>query len=334
MNVDMNGTNTIAVRVQKTALLRFRDDVLNGLHSSPKQLPPKYFYDKKGSVLFREIMDLPEYYLTDCELDIFKNKTSELSKLINKYGTPFDLIELGAGDGFKSKHLLRELYQGNARFNYMPIDISGSILDFLGSTLQSEFPELEVQGFEGEYMEMLGEACSRSNHRKVVLFLGANIGNMEYDECRDFCSQLQSLLSPDDLVLIGFDLKKNPKQILRAYNDASGVTSKFNLNLLERINRELRANFVLDQFEHYPTYDPISGACRSFLVSIREQEVHIDGHTIRFDKHEVISTEISQKYDLTEIKNLAEQTGFDTVGMIYDAKEWFMDAVWKIKGND
>ncbi|MGS2762997.1 L-histidine N(alpha)-methyltransferase [Sinomicrobium sp. M5D2P9] len=329
--MDLNGTSTVVSGIRRATVLRFREDVLKGLFSSPKQLYPKYFYDKKGSALFREIMGLPEYYLTDCELDIFKNKTGELSKLVNKDGTPFDLIELGAGDGFKSKYLLRELYLENARFNYMPIDISDSILDLLGSSLQTEFPEVEVQGFEGEYMEMLAEACSCSNNRKVVLFLGANIGNMEQDECKDFCGQLQSLLSPGDMVLIGFDLKKDPKQVLRAYDDATGVTSKFNLNLLERINRELMADFVLGQFEHYPTYDPISGACRSFLVSLREQDVHVDGHTIRFDKHEVISTEISQKYDLTEIQNLAEQTGFDTVGMIHDSKEWFVDAVWKIK---
>lgn len=331
MKLDFNGTSTVVSGLGSETFVRFKDDVLKGLFSAPKKLHPKYFYDEKGSDLFREIMELPEYYLTGCELDIFKNKTDELSKMINRDGTPFDLIELGAGDGFKSTYLLRQLYHEKATFSYMPIDISGAILDVLGSSLQSEFPGMDVQRFEGEYMEMLAEACSRSNNRKVVLFLGANIGNMEPDECQDFCGQLQNLLSPGDMVLIGFDLKKNPKQVLKAYDDASGVTSKFNLNLLERINRELMADFAVDQFEHYPSYDPISGACRSFLVSTREQEVHIDGHTIRFDKNEVICTEISQKYDLTEIQNLAEQTGFDTIGMIHDSKEWFVDAVWKIK---
>lgn len=329
--MDLNGTRTVASGVGWETFMRFKDDVLKGLFSSPKKLHPKYFYDEKGSALFREIMELPEYYLTDCELDIFKNKTDVISKMVTGNDTPFDLIELGAGDGFKSTYLLRQLIHERSKFCYMPIDISGTILDVLGSSLQSEFPGLDVQRFEGEYMEMLAEACSRSNNRKVVLFLGANIGNMEQDECQDFCSQLQSLLAPGDMVLIGFDLKKDPKQVLKAYNDASGVTSKFNLNLLERINRDLMADFVVDQFEHYPSYDPISGACRSFLVSTREQEVHIDGHTIRFDKNEVICTEISQKYNLTEIQNLGKQTGFDTIGMIYDSKGWFVDAVWKIK---
>ncbi|WP_240905142.1 L-histidine N(alpha)-methyltransferase [Flagellimonas oceani] len=331
IKLDLNGSSTLVSGVQRETFVRFKEDVLKGLSSSPKNLHPKYFYDEKGSALFREIMVLPEYYLTGCELDIFKNKTDELGKMVAMDGTPFDLIELGAGDGFKSTHLLRHLYQENTNFNYMPIDISGTILDILGGSLQSEFPDLEVQRFEGEYMEMLAEACSRSNNRKVVLFLGANIGNMEPDECKGFCAQLQSLLSPGDMVLIGFDLKKDPKQVLNAYNDASGVTSKFNLNLLERINRELMADFDLDQFEHYPSYDPISGACKSFLVSLRKQEVRIDGHTIGFDKNEVICTEISQKYDLTEIQNLAEQTGFHLYGMIHDSKKWFVDAVWQIK---
>lgn len=331
MKLDVNGTSTVVSRLGRETFVRFKDDVLKGLFSVPKQLHPKYFYDERGSALFREIMVQPEYYLTGCELDIFKNKTDELSKMVSMDGTPFDLIELGAGDGFKSTHLLRHLYHEKKTFSYMPIDISGAILDVLGNSLQSEFPGLDVQRFEGEYMEMLAEACSRSNNRKVVLFLGANIGNMEPDECQDFCGQLESLLSPGDMVLIGFDLKKAPKQVLKAYDDASGVTSKFNLNLLERINRELMADFDVEQFEHYPMYDPISGACRSFLVSTLEQEVHIDGHTIRFAKNEVICTEISQKYDLMEIQNLADQAGFDTIGMIHDSKKWFVDAVWKIK---
>ncbi|WP_108423271.1 L-histidine N(alpha)-methyltransferase [Flagellimonas amoyensis] len=331
MKVDLNGTGTIAQEARKNTLERFKEDVLTGLSSSPKHLYPKYFYDKKGSALFREIMGLPEYYLTNCELDIFKNKTDELSKIATMDNSPFDLIELGAGDGFKSKYLLRQLYRDKTEFHYMPIDISGDILDVLGNSLKSEFPDLEVQGLEGEYLEMLAKACSRTTNRKVVLFLGANIGNMEQDECAAFCRQLQTLLSPGDMVLIGFDLKKNPKQVLQAYDDGTGVTAKFNLNLLERINRELFANFALDQFEHYPMYDPISGACRSFLVSIREQKVLIDGYTIHFGKNEVICTEISQKYDLMEIQILANQTGFETVGMIHDSKEWFVDAVWKIK---
>ncbi|MFC3199457.1 L-histidine N(alpha)-methyltransferase [Parapedobacter deserti] len=329
--MDIHSINRHITGSKKDASKKFEEDVLNGLLSSPKKLYPKYFYDEEGTALFRKIMDTPEYYLTGCELDIFKNKTAELAKCITPDVAPFDLIELGAGDGFKSKHLLHYLSRANAEFTYMPIDISNSILGFLRNSLQTELPRLQVQGFEGEYMEMLTEACASSNRRKVILFLGANIGNMEVDESINFCRQLRTLLSPGDLVLIGFDLKKNPKTVLSAYNDKSGVTSMFNLNLLKRINRELLANFVLDQYEHYPMYDPVSGSCRSFLVSLRSQHVNIGKQTIQFEKDEVIAMEISQKYNLNEIRSLAKNTGFETVGMVMDSQEWFVDAIWKIK---
>lgn len=321
--------NTIATASEKDSAANFKKDVLNGLQSSPKKLQPKYFYDEAGTELFRKIMKLPEYYLTGCELDIFQNKTAELAKLINQNSDGFDLIELGAGDGFKSKYLLDYLCHCHSEFTYMPIDISKSALTYLSNSLHSELPAMEVQTFEGEYMEMLAEACYASDRRKVVLFLGANIGNMEMEEAMAFCSELQVLLSPGDLMLIGFDLKKNPEKILSAYNDKSGITSKFNLNLLERINRELDANFVVDQFEHYPTYDPISGSCRSFLVSLKDQQVTIGEKNLNFYKNEVIQMEISQKYDANGICNLAENTGFETLGMITDSKQWFVDAIWK-----
>lgn len=322
--------NTITIESENDVLRKFEMEVLDGLKSIPKKLQPKYFYDETGTALFRRIMELPEYYLTDCELDIFKNKTGELAKLITQDKSPFDLIELGAGDGFKSKYLLDYLYHGSADFTYMPVDISKSILSYLCHSLDSKFSDLEVKCFEGEYLEMLSRACSSSDRRKVVLFLGANIGNMEKGEAEEFCSQLRDLLSPGDIMLIGFDLKNNPKKVLAAYNDTSGVTSKFNLNLLQRINRELLANFVVDQFEHYPMYDPVSGSCRSFLVSLRDQQVNIGEETIYFDKNEFIQMEISQKYNTMEIQRLAESTGFKTLGMVMDSNQWFVDAIWKI----
>ena len=327
--MDRHLLSTVVTASKKDSAAKFKKDVLNGLQSNPKKLHPKYFYDEVGTELFRKIMKLPEYYLTDCELDIFQNKAAELSRLINQNKDGFDLIELGAGDGFKSKYLLDYLFRGNADFTYMPIDISNSVLTYLSNSLHSELPGMKVQPFEGEYMEMLAEACYTSDRRKVVLFLGANIGNMEMEEAMEFCSELQVLLSPGDLLLIGFDLKKNPEQVLSAYNDKSGITSKFNLNLLERINRELEADFKLDQFEHYPTYDPISGSCRSFLVSLKDQQVAIGEKKVNFYKNEIIQMEISQKYDASGICNLAVNTGFETLGMIMDSKQWFVDAIWK-----
>lgn len=307
----------------------FKKDILNGLKNNPKKLPSKYFYDKTGDHLFQKIMSMPEYYLTNCELDIFKNKTADIANLIASDNEPFDLIELGAGDAMKSTFLLKYLTEKKADFTYMPIDISGNILSVLNEKLKNKIPELNIICLEGEYFEMLDKAASLSSRKKVVLFLGGNIGNMELDEAADFCSELNKKLNSQDIILIGFDLKKNPHTILNAYNDKNGITAAFNLNLLTRINRELDADFDLEKFQHFQTYDPVTGACRSYLVSLADQEVKIENTTIYFSENELIDMEVSQKFSETEIKNLSQQSGFTILGEIQDSKKWFVDSVWK-----
>ena len=161
------------------------------------------------------------------------------------------------------------------------------------------------------------------------MFLGSNIGNMLVSEARDFCGNLRRHLSKGDMVLMGFDLKKNPKTVLAAYNDKGGITKRFNLNLLERINRELNAYFDLAKFEHYPTYDPENGACKSYLVSLEHQEVTINHHEhIRLLKDECIHMEISQKFTVSQTEQIAENAGFKPVNCFFDSKKWFLDAVW------
>jgi len=310
-------------------LNHFLEDVLTGLRSNPKHLSSKYFYDKTGDGLFQKIMAMPEYYLTRCELDIFRNKTEDLAHLINAYASPFDLIELGAGDAMKSTFLLRHLTEKGADFTYMPIDISGNILSVLEENLNKELPELNMIPLEGEYFEMLKKASAMSSRRKVILFLGGNIGNMSSQEAEGFCRELHHLSDPEDILLVGFDLKKNPHTVLNAYNDPSGITAAFNLNLLSRINRELEGNFNPDYFQHYATYDPVSGSCRSFLVSLVKQEVVIAGEKIMFEENEIIDMEVSQKFSMDEIHHLAEQTGFKVAGEIKDSKNWFVDSIWK-----
>ena len=294
----------------------------------PKRLDSKYFYDSIGDILFQQIMQSPEYYLTSCELEIFRHKTAELAAMITSTGQDFDLIELGAGDASKSEYLLKFLASQNLRFTYMPIDISGHILTVLQEKLRLQVPGLEIVSLEGEYMDMLGRATS-SKRPKVVMFLGSNIGNMEKEDAASFCKQLRRKLVPGDMALIGFDLKKHPKTILNAYNDKAGLTSRFNLNLLQRINRELNADFDLKQFQHYQTYDPLTGACRSFLVSLRKQQAHIDEVTISFARDEIIYMEVSQKYTVEETDKLATDTGFQPVGSCTDTKGWFIDTCWR-----
>jgi len=308
---------------------RFFDQVTHGLKSIPKFLDAKYFYDKRGDLLFQQIMALPEYYLTRCELDIFKNKTKELAQGILALEEPFDIIELGAGDASKSTYLLDFLIREKRDFSYLPIDISPHILSVLRQRLQQALPDLSITPLPGEFMDKLGEVALLSNKPKVLLFLGSNIGNMELAQAGEFCQELRNKMKKGDLLLMGFDLKKDPHLILKAYDDPSGVTAAFNLNLLSRINQELGANFQPDQFQHYAAYNPITGACRSYLISITKQSVHLGAETINFDPYESISMEISQKFSLIDIKRLGAVSGFKSCYEVFDSKGWFVDVIWQ-----
>ena len=176
---------------------------------------------------------------------------------------------------------------------------------------------------------MLSESYAFSKNKKLILFLGANIGNFKFYEMPEFCKNLNGLLSKDDLILIGFDLKKNPDKILAAYNDKEGVTARFNLNLLTRINRELGADFDENSFQHYNSYDPDTGACKSFLFSLKDQKVRLGEHVFQFERNETIYMEISQKYSPHQIDAIAGQCGFKPVEKFYDKQKWFVDVLWE-----
>ena len=308
----------------------FLQDVLKGLQSSPKYLESKYFYDKKGDELFQKIMASDEYYLTNCEMEIFSEQKAKIADAVAEGDDKLDVIEFGAGDATKSIHLLKELCERGIIANYFPIDISENIIGMLKQNIPNEIPGLKIHGLHGEYFDMLAEANRISKRKKLVLFLGANIGNFKFDAMPEYCKKLRSLLSDGDMVLIGFDLKKDPKKILAAYNDSEGITNQFNLNLLRRINSELNAGFNLNNFEHYAMYDPDSGACKSYLVSIKEQNVCIDGTAVNFEKDETIFMEISQKYSVAQIDEIAVQCGFTPVAHFFDSKKYFVDVIWRV----
>lgn len=312
----------------------FLQDVIGGLSKKQKELSSKYFYDAEGDLLFQQIMASEDYYLTRCEEDIFRNKTNQLTQRITNPGTPFDLIELGAGDGSKTIYLLKDLIDQGVDFNFYPIDISKNILEILGESLKKELPELSLFPTEGDYFEALREIVTVSHKRKVVLFLGSNIGNMSSVESFEFCRHLSDLLSSGDLVIMGFDLRKNPATILKAYTDSEGITSRFNLNLLDRINRELEGDFNLNQFEHYQTYDPVLGSCKSFLVSLSDQKVTIGDQKFSFEENELIYMEVSQKFSPEEIEELAAGSGFRVVANCYDSKKWFVDVIWEVQKGE
>jgi L-histidine N-alpha-methyltransferase len=306
----------------------FFNDVIKGLSATPKRLNSMYFYDAAGDKIFQELMDCPEYYPTNCELEIFQTKTAELALALMGKGDAFDLIELGAGDATKSSHLLKHLQDKQVDFTYLPIDISSNVINYLTVTLPVTIPGLNITGLNGTYFDMLKQAASLSNRRKVVLFMGSNIGNMPVTEAVEFCKVLREHLNPGDMAVVGFDLKKSPKTILAAYNDSTGITKRFNLNLLHRINRELDGNFDVSQFDHYAMYDPETGACKSYLISLQDQLVTIGTETIRFVKDEYIYMEISQKFTVMQTDQLAANSGFRPVELFFDDKKWFLDAIW------
>ncbi|WP_423149233.1 L-histidine N(alpha)-methyltransferase [Rubrolithibacter danxiaensis] len=307
----------------------FLQDVIKGLRSHPKKLYSKYFYDAEGDHIFQRIMRSADYYVTDCELEIFKNRCSDFSKLFSRFSEGFDVVELGAGDAYKSRHLLKCLLDEGLDFTYYPTDISEHAVNMVSDELPEKLTGLKIKGLTGEFFDTLDEVSRLSGKPKVVLFLGSNIGNMPPTEAVDFCRTLRKYLSDGDLALIGFDLKKNPWTIFKAYNDSERITKEFNLNLLNRINKELNGNFNLEQFDHYENYDPESGACKSYLFSLKDQKVTIQGTEIHFAANEIIYMETSQKYTEDEIEKIARETHFKIETHLYDSKKWFIDSVWE-----
>jgi L-histidine Nalpha-methyltransferase len=323
----MSNTSTSAPR---TDVDQFAHAVREGLLATPKKLPSKYFYDATGDRLFQAIMAMPEYYLTDAEFAVFQQNKADI---LAHFGDQFELVELGAGDGRKTRVLLEHFIAEQANFTYRPIDISGNVLQSLEQYLAVRWPDLDVAPVRNDWFVALRnmESSAAPGHR-VVLFLGANIGNLERAGATLFLRTLRKSLTPGDRVLIGFDLKKDPARILAAYNDPSGNTAAFNLNLLNRINRELEADFKIDQFRHWQFYDPLSGACRSRLLSQERQEVQIGHLDLRvvFGAWEAIEVEVSMKYNLTEIEALAETAGFTVEEHFLDDRGDFVDTLWRI----
>jgi L-histidine Nalpha-methyltransferase len=308
----------------------FYKDVIRGLSHSPKFLESKYFYDSTGDRLFQEIMEAPEYYLTGCEWDILKHQAADIARTMSAHTGAFDLVELGAGDATKTRFLLRQLLADGVDFTYYPVDISAHVIESLDEYLPTELPGLRWEGLNGEYVEMLKKAGTLSSRNKIVLFMGANIGNFSPGEALQFCESLRAQLHPGDLLFIGFDLKKNPHTILSAYNDRKGITRDFNLNLLSRINREIGADFHVSDFDHYPTYDPLTGSCKSYLISTKAQRVHIADTYIDFAENEPVYMEISQKYSLREAEAMGISAGFHPVTAFVDQKGWFTDCLWRV----
>ncbi len=315
----------------QTKLNTFAEDVRRGLSSMPKFLSSKYFYDDAGSELFRQIMNLPEYYLTRTEAQIFSRRKCEITKAFIAQNKPLDLIELGAGDGTKTAILIDCLLRRKIDFTYSPVDISACALEILTTKFNEEFPNLPVRSRCGDYLQILDALEPDSERAKVIFFLGSNIGNFSIADEISFLKRLRAATGENDLLFIGFDLQKEPQTILRAYDDAQKITAAFNLNLLTRINRELGANFDESKFTHCAEYCSVEGAARSFLRSREKQTVFVKcfKQEFIFDERETVFTEMSRKYTLPMIEQIARQSGFKVVENFLDEKFYFANSLWK-----
>ncbi len=304
---------------------QFEKDVDEGLSQSPKRLSSRYFYDDAGTDLFRQIMALDEYYLPECELEILKTRTADIA---SAYGhQQFDVVELGAGDGSKTVYFLKALIDNHLDISYYPLDISSAALEINSAHISRAVPSLDIHPIEGNYFNTLSDLEHR--RPRLIMFMGSNIGNFDTESAIRFLKLIKSHLQQGDALLIGIDLRKNPRTILKAYDDSKGVTRCFNLNLLWRINRELDGNFNISAFDHYPFYNPVEGTTYSYIVSLQDQDVTIAGRNYKFHKNELLHTEISKKYSLNEIDELCDKSGFTDPVHFLDSKEYFSVSLFK-----
>ncbi|MGE0815766.1 MAG: L-histidine N(alpha)-methyltransferase [Vicinamibacterales bacterium] len=303
--------------------------VAEGLSAPQKFLSSRYFYDDEGSRLFQQIMALPEYYLTRVEHDILRTEGAGLAADIVDGATAVDLVELGAGDGEKTITLCQALAGTGVPVEYFPVDVSPFALKELAARFAARLPAVPVHPTTGDYLRQW--PATTPGHRQAVLLLGSNLGNFTPDASLALLRRVRSQLSDGDLLVVGLDLQKDPHVIRAAYDDGAGVTARFNLNLLRRLNRELGMDFALDRFSHYTCYNPLDGAVRSFLVSRVEQLVRCEslGRTYSFRAGETIYTEQSQKYTDALIARLAGRAGFDVRHHHRDPKGWYTVVVWQ-----
>ena len=298
------------------------EDVIAGLSANPKTLPPKYFYDQTGSKIFEEICELPEYYPTRTERAILSTYADEIAAAFDDEIT---LIELGSGNSSKTRLVIEAFIRRFGRLHYMPIDISKSILVETADRLLASYPRLSMTAYVSDYHTALYNLKREDPGAKLILFLGSNIGNFEPDEAERFLKKTFATMKREDRLLMGVDLLKEADILIPAYDDARGVTARFNLNLLTRINRELDGDFDLEQFRHKVVFNRASSRVEMHLESRRAQVVTLARIDRRFDfdRGETIHTENSYKFTLPQIEALALKGGFELQNTWLDARKWF-----------
>jgi L-histidine Nalpha-methyltransferase len=294
-----------------------RDEVLSGLCSTPKTLPPKLFYDELGAVLFERITLQPEYYLTGAELEILETRSGEIAELA---GAGCALVEYGSGAGVKVRLLLDALERPAA---YVPIDISAEQLARVAGEIAAEYPGVSVRPAWADYTGPLQLPDLPVRARRIAFFPGSTIGNFHPAEAAAFLRRVRRTVADDGALVLGVDRRKDATILNAAYNDANGLTAAFNINILRRINRDLDADFDLSRFEHRASFNEAASRVEMHLVSLERQTVTVAGVPVRFERGETIWTESSYKYDETRLRHLAEAAGFAIVRLWTDARRMF-----------
>jgi len=296
----------------------FESDIVEGLRATPKRVPAKYFYDGAGSQLFERITELPEYYPTRCELRILREHACDIAKLIPEGAA---LVEFGSGSSKKARILLAAAPKLAA---YVPVDICGEMIEQEAADLRPDFPGLKVLPVTADITQAFKlPAEAKAAPARVGFFPGSTIGNFEPHEAAAFLRNAAGILGPGAMLIIGADLIKPVEVLNAAYNDAAGVTAKFNLNLLVRINRELGGTFKLDTFEHHAFYNGERHRIEMHLASLKRQKVKVAGDTFEFRAGETIHTENSYKYSLASLAALARGVGWQPAGVWTDRSDYF-----------
>jgi dimethylhistidine N-methyltransferase len=296
-------------------------EVVHGLSSRPKTLPCKLFYDARGSALFEEITRLPEYYPTRIELEILQDNSREIARAM---GSPVSIIELGAGTATKTGTLLRAFARRQMRVKYFPVDISPAALAEAKKKIREACPGALVRPVVADFSNGF-HFLRNIPGRKVVLYLGSSIGNFDWNDATGMLRKVHEQLLPGDALLLGTDMVKSPEILVPAYDDAQGVTSEFDKNILVRLNRELDGDFDLTSFRHVAEWNPMRSRMEIYLESLQAQVVtlRMAGMKVKFDAGERIHTENSYKYTLQMVESMLCVSGFKLERSWFDRREWF-----------
>ena len=296
-------------------------DVIQGLTQSPKSLPPHYFYDDRGSQLFEQICELPEYYPTRTETWILRQYAAEIAQITGAC----ELVELGSGSSTKTRLLLDAYKALGYPLRYLPIDVSAGILESSAQQLLSDYPSLQIHGLVSTYELALKQLTPTQLSTRMIFFLGSTIGNLNPQECDIFLSQITAALKVGEYFLLGVDLQKPKYYLEAAYNDSQGVTAEFNLNMLRHLNKCFEGNFDTQLFEHWAFYNEQLHQIEMHLRSLKRQTIRLEALdlTVKFETDETIMTEISRKFDLNTIQEKLRENGLKTLKVWADPKQWF-----------